>query len=28
VVFLAERAGVAVSYVGVGPGRLQTVHVA
>ena len=28
VLFLGERAGVPVSYVGVGPGRLQTVHVA
>jgi adenylosuccinate synthase len=28
VLFLAERAGVPVSYVGVGPGRLQTLHVA
>jgi len=28
VLFLGELAGVPVSYVGVGPGRLQTVHVA
>ena len=27
VLFLAEQGGVPVSYVGVGPGRLQTVHV-